>query len=222
MRFACWCQPLGPLVHRTGSRFVPRSCKIRQQERCVSFQCSKDALFVQCAKGVCGVLCVLLCCVFHVVLSVVGAGQFSQMWEKARGKWSDWAGRGLPCLGAPCTARSASGCFEGHDKFQLATPLSHKRVGTAGRLRNRCLPRQLLEKAQSCAGALSSTLRACAWPLYLRGLSCSAFLKAPSVPPRACAVAQSPSTVRTSIVQRWRPPGLDTTTSMRASFTVPS
>ena len=56
----------------------------------------------------CVVCCVLLCCVFHVVLSVVGAGQFSHLWEKARGKWSDWAGKGPPCLGAPCTAHSAS------------------------------------------------------------------------------------------------------------------
>ena len=130
--------------------------------------------------------------------------------------------QGPSLLGSAVHGAQCFGCFEGQDKFQLPTPLSHRRVGTAGRLRNRCLPRQLFEKAQSCAGALSSTLRACAWPLYLRGLSSSAFLKAPSVPPRAFAVAHFPSTVRTSIVQRWRPPGLDTTTSMRASFTVPS
>ena len=54
---------------------------------------------------------------------------------------------------------------------------------------------------------LSSTLRAWAWPLYLRCFSCSADLKAPSVPPRAIAVAHFPSTVRTSIIQRSRPPG---------------
>ena len=53
-----------------------------------------------------------------------------------------------------------------------------------------------------------------------RCFSCSADLKAPSVPPRAIAVAHCPSTMRTPIIQRSRPPGLNTTTSMRASFTL--
>ena len=138
-------------------------------------------------------MCVVCCCVVCFTWFFQWSEQVSSVKCGRRHEANGRTGQaGASLLGSAVHGAQCFGCFEGHDKFQLATPLSHKRVGAAGRLRNRCLPRQLFEKAQSCAGALSSTLRACAWPLYLRGLSCSAFLKAPSVPPRAFAVAHFP------------------------------
>ena len=125
----------------------------------------------------CVVCCVLLCCCvvcftwFFQCSEQVSSVTYGRRHE-ANGRTG--AGRDPSLLGSAVHGAQCFGCFEGQDKFQLPTPLSHRRVGAAGRLRNRCLPRQLFEKAQSCAGALSSTLRACAWPLYLRGLSCSA------------------------------------------------
>ena len=136
----------------------------------------------------CGVLCVVCCCVVCFTWFFQWSEQVSSV---TCGRWHEANGRtgqaGASLLGSAVHGAQCFGCFEGHDKFQLATPLSHKRVGAAGRLRNRCLPRQLFEKAQSCAGALSSTLRACAWP-FLLCLPEGAFSASQSICCRALSV----------------------------------
>ena len=77
---------LGPLVHRVVSRFVPRRCKVKQQERSFGCQCSWGSLctvcrrrwqcqsntFLRCPLCVLVVVCSVLCVtIFCRVLSVV-------------------------------------------------------------------------------------------------------------------------------------------------------
>ena len=87
---------------------------------------------------------------------------------------------------APCTARSASA-------LRRPRPVPARDTTVA--------PDAWVSRWMA-SQSLRSTLRARACPFS----SCSSDLKAPSVPPRAIAVALFPSTVRTWIIQRWRPP----------------
>ena len=117
----------------------------------------------------------------------------------------------LPLLGGACTARSASAASKARTNSSSRQHCRTRSVGepldgVATAASHHSRPRRL--SPVLAMPPLSSKLRARAWPLYLRCLSCSGDL-APSVPPRAIAVAFFPSTVRTSIIQRSRPPGFD-------------
>ena len=172
---------------------------------------------------VCCVLCAVwcVCAVFFAVLSVVSACQFSHTGEEGKGARQTGQTK-APSLGVAVHGSQCLGCFEGQDSRhhcrtrRVGEPLDGFAIAASHDSCSRRLSPVL------AMHPLSSTHRACAWPFYLLCFSCSADLKAPSVPHRAAAVAHLPSTVRTSIIQRSRTLGLDTTTSMRASFTVPS
>ena len=143
----------------------------------------------------------LLCAVFNAV-SFSGRGRSvqSHKGERAQGRLVRLGRQGaLPCQGAPCTARSASPASKARTDSSSRHHCRTERVGEpldgfAIAASHDCCSRRL--SPVLAMPPLSSTLRACAWPVYLCCFSCSGDLQAPSVPPRAIAVARRLSSDR--------------------------